>query len=361
MIPMALIKSRKFVAIFTVSMLMAGGVFFAIFDGWTPRTIPPPPARVPAQNGAADIALDPFIQAQNGIRVEMLPVVEYQPRREAYGIVLDMQPLLELRLRIIAARESLERARDHESASAQEYKRLVRLSGKDGSVSRKAVEEEKAVWKSDKASRTGARDTLDRLREMARIEWGSVLGEWVSYGKSGDLSALMEGREVLLLVTILPEGVPGTPPSRIFVQAGDSRTEEVARLVSDAPGTDTSVQGRTYFYRMPSKNARIGMRLSVGIPSPGGAVRGVFLPDSAIIWYLGRPWTYMEVSSGHFQRKELEGWIRVRKKWFSTGFGSRAKVVVEGAQLILSRELQPEFRGSSGRSGPSDENDDDDD
>ncbi len=354
-------KSRRFVAVVIASVLLAGGGFFAVFYDRAPRTIVSSPARVLTQNGTTVVALDPLIQAQNGIRVETLPTIDYQPRTEAYGIVLDMQPLLDLRIRIIAAKENLEGARANELASRQEYERLVHLARKDGNVSRKSVEAEEATWKSDQARRTGARETLARLRRMARIEWGKVLGEWASHGDSGALADLMDGRELLLLVTIPVRGELQTPPSRIFVQVGDSGPETAARLVSASPRTDPAVQGVTYFYRMPSKNARIGMRMSVGVPSPGGALRGAFIPDSAVIWYVGRPWTYLEVSAGHFRRKALEGRIRVQKAWFETGYGSHPHVVVEGAQLLFSQELQPELRGSSGPPKGSEENDEDDD
>lgn len=358
---MVLFKSRRFFAVVIVSVSLAGGGSFAVLYDRAPRTVVSPPSRVLTQNGATVVALDPLTQAQNGIRVERLPTIDYQPRTEAYGIVLNMQPLLDLRIRIIAARESLEGARASELASRKEYERLVLLARKDGNVSRKAVEAEEAVWKSDRARRRGARETLARLRRMSRIEWGKVLGEWAPHGDSGDLADLMDGRELLLLVTIPVRGEMETPPSLIFVQVADSGPETTARLVSAAPRTDPAVQGVTYFYRMPSKDARIGMRLSAGVPSPGGALRGVFIPDSAVIWYVGRPWIYLEVSAGHFRRNALEGRVRVRNGWFETGYGSHPRVVVEGAQLLFSQELQPELRGSSGPPKGSEENDDDDD
>lgn len=359
---MVLFKSkRRFAALVIASALVAGGGLFAVFYGRAPRTAVAPPARVVTQNGAAVVALDPGAQAQNGIRVDTLPTKDYHPRAEAYGIVLDMQPLLDLRIRIIAAKENLEGARARESASRREYKRLMRLARKDGNVSRKVVEAEEALWKIDLARRTGARDTLARLRRMARIEWGKVLGGWASNGDPGGQADLMDGRSVLVLVTISPETVIKTPPTRVYIQAGGDGRETDARLVSAAPRTDSFVQGATYFYRMASGDARIGMRLSVGVPSPGGALRGIFLPDSAIVWYAGRPWAYIAVDAWHFRRQGLAGADRVQKGWFASGFGTHPRVVVEGAQLLLSQELQPELRGYSGPTKKSEENDDDDD
>lgn len=359
---MVLFKSkRKFAAAVIASALVAGGGLFAVFYERGPRTAVAPPVRVVTRNGTAVVALDPLTQAQNGIRVDMLPIKNYHPRTEAYGIVMDIQPLLDLRIRIIAAKESLEGARARESASRKEYERLERLARKDGNVSRKAMEAGEALWKSGQARRTGARDTLVRLQGMARIEWGKVLGGWAATGDPGALADLLDGRKVLLLVTIPPEVAMKAPPPRIFVQSGGAGPETDARLVSAAPRTDPLVQGATYFYRMASGEVRIGMRLSVGIPSPGGTLRGVFLPDSAVVWYAGRPWAYIAMDAGHFRRQGLAGADRFQKRWFATGFGIHPRVVVEGAQLLLSQELQPELHGSSSSPAKDSEEEDDDD
>ena len=318
-------------------------------------------SRVSIHNGAAIVVLDSEMATQNGIRVEALKTIDFRPHMNAYGIVLDPQPRIDLRIRIATAKGQLAGARASESASRHEYERLDHLFRKGGNVSEKAEEAGEATWKADEGRLSEARDTLKRLRQMARIEWGEVLGGWASEAGPKSLSDPMRGDEALLLVTFPAEEGRRTPPAQVQVQVDSVGPKTQARIVSPAPKLDSAVQGATYFYSMPSRNVRIGMRLSVGVPVTGKRLRGIIVPSSAVVWFEGKAWAYVEEGTGHFRRTEVPVATPVPNGWFEAGLDPNPRLVVRGAQLLLSQELQPELRGTAGNHATESEADDDDD
>lgn len=358
---MALAQNKRVAAAVLAVVLLTVFGFSAWFYGRSHRTAKEPQPRVSVQNGAAIVVLDPGMVAQNGIRVETLGTMDYRPQTNAYGIVLDPQPLIGLRIRIATAEGQLAGARAAESASGHEYERLDRLIRKDGNVSKKAAEAGEAAWKADAGRLGAARDTLQRLRQSAQIEWGKVLGDWASEAGSESLSGLMRGDEALLLVTVPPGKRIKSPPGEVSVRDDSDDLNTLARLVSPAPRVDPDVQGATYFYIMPSRNVRIGMRLSVGVPMTGKRLRGVIVPSAAAVWYEGNAWVYVEEASGHFRRTYVPVATPAPNGWFVTGLGSNPRIVVQGAQLLLSQELQPELRGTAGSQAAESEANDDDD
>lgn len=358
---MTLVQNKRGAAAVLAVVLLIVFAFAVWFYGRSHRPLNEPRSRISIHDGATIVVLDPEMARQNGVRVEALETIDFRPQMNAYGIVLDPQPLIDLRIRIATAKGQLAGVRAAESASRREYERLDHLFRNGGNVSKKAEEAGEAIWKADEGRLSEGLDTLKRLRQTARIGWGDVLGGWASEAGPKSLSGAMREDEALLLVTF-PAGEGGrTPPDQVDVQVGSAEAKTQARLVSPAPKLDSAVQGATYFYSMPSRNVRIGMRLSVGVPVSDKRLRGVIVPSSAVIWLEGKAWAYVEEGSGHFRRTEVPVATPVPNGWFEAGLVPHPRVVVQGAQLLLSQELQPELRGTAGSKATANETDDDDD
>ena len=85
-----------------------------------------PPAatqRVAVVNGVTMVTLDTATQAESGIRTEPLSGANDRAEIAAYGTVLDLQPLIDLRARYDAARAEADAALAMVAASRQEYER----------------------------------------------------------------------------------------------------------------------------------------------------------------------------------------------------------------------------------------------
>ncbi|MBN6742117.1 hypothetical protein JKG47_16595, partial [Acidithiobacillus sp. MC6.1] len=162
---------------------------------------------------------------------------------------------------------------------------------------------------------------------------------------AGPITGLFNGRNALLQVT-LPFGLRlRAAPAVIRVETGDASARVDARLISPSPRSDPSIQGETYFYDVPAQNVRIGMRVTVDLPLAKQAVQGVVIPAAAVLWYANQAWVYLQMDQNRFVRHIISTQAPVSGGWFEMDLQPGQRVVTQGAQLLLSQELQSPSAG----------------
>ena len=299
-----------------------------------------PPTTITA-HGLKVVVLGKAPQAQAGIRTQTLLPARYRGGyARAYGLILDPRPLLALRASDATALGELGVARAAATTSQREYERLRLLNRDDQNVSQKTVQAAQGAYQSDQARLAAALTHVASLQQTAITQWGSVLAHWALGNTAGPLAHLFNGQDALLLITLPPGLILPSAPPVIHVESGESAASYVdARLVSASPQSDPSIQGETYFYLMPARQARIGMRLAVAIPLDKPTVQGVVVPASAVLWYADEAWVYLQTGADRFVRHRVSTQAPVPGGWFETDLGPGQRVVTQGAQLLLSQEL----------------------
>ena len=87
--------------------------------------------------------------------------------------------------------------------------------------------------------------------------------------------------------------------------------------------------------------------MSAEIPI-GPPVDGVEVPADAVVRWQGKLYAFAEVGKGEFARQQIPTNIATPNGWLvRSGFDSGAGVVVRGAQLLLSQEMQVQPTGSA--------------
>lgn len=285
-----------------------------------------------------------------GLVVEPLRAVAFQPETAAYGKVLDIQPLLELRVRHRAARAEAEVAAAALDLARRNRERLGTLHREDIVAERELIHAE-AQWQSDRAKAGATLRLLDEIRHQAEQAWGAAVARLALDEGSTLFDELLSHRRVLLLVA-LPRGyVLPQRETPLFI-AKDAERAKAVRAYPIAPATQTDdlVQGETWFYQAADASLRSGMRVQVWAPLAGTRLNGVALPLTAVVWQGGKPWVYRQTGPGRFGRVEVAGYREHGGAWLvERGFAAGDRIVVTGAQSLLSEE----FRG-----GIPDEDDD---
>ena len=186
-------------------------------------------------HGLRVVVLGTALQRQAGIRTQVLASAPYRPMVRAYGMILDLQPLLALRTQYAAALGRVGMARAAVTAAHEEYERLSLLNRDDQNVSTKSIQSAQAAYLSDRARLTAALTDAMNLRQIAIAQWGSVLARTMLGHVRVSANALLDGQDVLLLVT-LPVGLvlPSAPPV-VTVLNGRLSTPIDARFVSAPP------------------------------------------------------------------------------------------------------------------------------
>jgi hypothetical protein len=120
-----------------------------------------------------------------------------------------------------------------------------------------------------------------------------------------------------------------------------------ATYISPASQVDANSYGKTFYFSAPSETLRIGMRVSVNTQAEAKSSVGVVVPNSAVIWYAGKPWVYFKLKNDQFIRKPISTENEVQDGWFNLGINADSEVVVSGAQLLLSEEFKYQIKNEN--------------
>jgi hypothetical protein len=274
------------------------------------------PSRVSLQNGQTIITLDRETQSRIGITVASLKAIAARRQTTAPAVVLSAQELVTARHNYVAAQTALEKAEASVQVTKQESDRLKALYEDNQNASQRAL----------------------------RQSWGDVVGKWVVEDPP-PLDRVFDQREFLVQVT-LPVGAVSAAPETVSLELPGSGYAQ-AKLVSAFPRVDPRIQGSSFLYLAQNHFALApGLNVTARLPV-GGLVRGVLVPQRAVVRWQGNAWVYEELSPGHFVRREIPTDTMLANGVLVSGSLSPGhRIVTTGAQALLSEEfhslIQPE-------------------
>ena len=284
--------------------------------------------------GDVVVAVKPAAQKEIGLRVETLPPVVWAVEAEAYGFVLDPAPLSRLNSSLMSTQAALD-------ASRAQYRRSRRLFGERKNVSLRELQSARAAYLNDEAR-------AEALEQQLLDSWGNEIAHAEPRARADLVSALIGRRAALARVT-LPSGVmlnDSTRQADVLV-LGHEQQPLRARAVYDAPMVNRRRQGQTFFLLIGTRQfpVRPGTAVSARLPEVGKPVQGVMIPRSAVVRYAGSQWIYQEAGSGRFVRREIVPAESTAEGYFVTqGVAPEMRVIVSGAQALLSEELKSQIR-----------------
>lgn len=288
-------------------------------------------------------------QKRLGIQIAVLTGKSEQKRITAPAVVLSAQSLATGRNSYVAAQAQLEKAQVNLGVAQKEYARLETLYKDNQNVSLKDLQAAQGARGADEIDVRMARQQLALQASLIRQNWGSVATGWVT-DPSPVLDRLLARKEILIQVS-LPDSQVVPPPEAIWLTLGNTPARR-ARFVSPLPQVDPRVQGVSLLYLTPAwAGVAPGVTLEAQLPV-GHNLRGFVIPASAVVWADGESWVYVQTVPSHFVRRPLVSDFSSGDGYFAIhGFSKGEKLVVSGAQFLLSAELSP----PASSSGDSDE------
>jgi hypothetical protein len=278
------------------------------------------------------VKLDRARQVSAGIVTANPQAMGLSPEVKGYGRVLDPTPLAALLLDIESAEAALE-------ASAREYKRARVLFAQNQNASVRALESAKAAMKRDRAM-------LDAARARLLTGWGKPLAE------REDLPAMVKAltalESALVRIDLPPNELLFSPPTgaRLISLSDENRSAE-ADFLSPAPTTDAQMQGKGFLFllRTNSLELRPDTAVTGFLKIRGELLQGVVVSRSAVVRHEQRAWVYIQTDNATFARKPIVLQHPSDKDWFITeGLSPSDRMMVSGAQVLLSEELKPQIR-----------------
>lgn len=306
-------------------------------------------AEIPAQPAAeakkAAVTLSETAVRTGGIIAKPLQSVFHRQETETIGIVLPIQELNDLRNNHAASQMQLEAALTALNVSRNEFERMKTLYADDHNVSGKAVQIAEAAWHSDAARVNASQVALRTIEQNAQQQWGSIIAESVKH--DSPLFKRLAAQQDVLIQLSFPSGKEISPiPQIVHLQLTDGNFAP-ASLISPSPRADLRFQGRSYYYSAPAQETRLasGMNIPAYLPV-GPQEQGIFIPSTAVVWWQGKAWIYVQEDRGRYARTEISTASSMTGGWFVANDKLSGKpVVVTGAPLLLSAEFRPQSSG----------------
>ena len=278
-------------------------------------------------NGAAVITLDAATQKIMGLQTAPLAPATLPRQVKGFGRVLDPAPLA-------ALAGDLATALAANAASQAELRRLKTLATQQN-ASERAVQAAEAVAVRDQTQ-------VEAVRLKLLTSWGPAIA------RRQDLSGFVQtlGAQSSALIEIdLPAGQPleGAPTSALLIPSASEDKPIQARYLGRAPAVDPQMQSRGYLFLVEPNESQLapGAQVSALLELAGEPQSGASLPRPSIIRFNGAAWVYLQTSETSFERVEVKLEFPLAEGWFvPAGFGAAGKVVIAGAQQLLSEELK---------------------
>jgi len=276
--------------------------------------------------------------------VETTAIAEklFFPELMAYASVVDSRELIQWRSRINQLQSAVRVTEVKENASRKELDRLRKLAKSTGTVASKNVNYADASWQEARANLQASRFQLDDAETELLQSWGVPIANWVMDKPSKEFDRLVSREDTLILVTLPVDASLPADVNLIRVsREGDRESARKAYYVSPAYMATQQIQGETYYFRISTGKLRLGMRLDAWIPQNDEPQTGFYIPEAAIVWYAGQPWTYIQKDEATFKRRALAAGETVAGGIFiQSGFTAGEELVMSGSQMLLSEEFR---------------------
>ena len=301
------------------------------------------PTRVKVVNGENVVTLDVATQTNSGVALAPLETIGHRHEIAAYGAVVDLQELTDLRNALETAKAQLNKSHAAREVASKEYERVKTLYEKNQNVSQKVVQAAEGTLQAEEANVQSAQAVLHAAQATASQHWGRVIADWLAQA-APEFEQLRSQTNLLVQVTLAPGQGGVTAPPTASVQTSEGQLIP-ARFISLAPRTDAKIQGKSFFYVIEAAGANLlpGMNVTALLPV-GEPAQGVIVPASAVVWLQGKAWAYAELKPDEFVRREVSTEQPLSSGWFQTqGFSVGQQFVVKGPQVLLSEEFRAQI------------------
>ncbi|HUO06825.1 MAG TPA: HlyD family efflux transporter periplasmic adaptor subunit [Phycisphaerae bacterium] len=243
------------------------------------------------------------------------------------------------------------------------YERLQKLNAENKNVSDRAVEEAKAKVDTETAHVESAKKSVELTNAALDTVQMKLNPVPLVVAKAGEVvevnahpgEAIESGQPILRVATfdtvVAAVNIPiGETPASNSTEArilpiGTEERPLTGTRMGTAEQTDPKTHERIILFRVrigDAKNLRPGHPVVAYVPAEGDALKGVTIPESAVVRYEGKGWVYLDDGNSIFERREvpLDHPSAKGDGWFvNSGFTGDEKLVTTGAQMLLSQEV----------------------
>ncbi len=274
------------------------------------------------------LKFDKATQDRMGIKTILVEPKTMPHIIKAYGRVLHPEPLIHVLAQRDAAQATL-------ASSTKDYNRILKLHKIDQNASERALEVAEATLKRDQAQ-------FDVAQANVVAAWGIILANHASLFK---VAMLLAKQKATLVRIDLPLGstLKNRPTGTVIAPLGAQDHRMEAEYLAPATTLDPQLQGQGFLFLIKMQSLPLDTPVIGWLKLSGPEQKGVFVPKEAILHQANKTFVYVQSSGELFERRQLTLLRPMESGWFvSDSLKPKEKIVIAGAQEILSAELMPQ-------------------
>jgi hypothetical protein len=294
-------------------------------------------------DGYKALQLDEETIDASGIKSAKAERVSFNSEIIAYAEVIDVAPLVSLKT-------------EYETALAEQNILINDLHNHNKILKRaEALHKAKSLSARDldksradrdlKSSQLSAINTqLASIKYKVKSSWGDELASYLlDENKRSEFDLLASNQEKIILISLPKNKTLESKQQNVYVSYVNQRELAIkASYLDDANHVSNPLYGESHLYLIESEKIRTGMKLFAWLEENTDEIEGLFIPESAVVWYANEPWIYIKQGEELFIRKPLDDAKKISKGWLleNEGLISDGLIVVHGGQTLLSEEFK---------------------
>lgn len=293
-------------------------------------------ARESPGSHATQLVLTPEEISLVGLELVTPVPARLAPEVETAGRVADAADLLSLLRELHAARTAADAADGIVTSLADRLARLRALSSRGEIMVARELAALELDYRRERLAASARAAQVDALDTALLARWGAELAALVRTESA--VLAPLEAGDARLIAFVADMQPPGT----VHVAADGQRAAALpAQVLGAAATTLGGAAGRSFFALAQDERLRVGMALTVWLPTAASPIDGVMLPASALVWHHGAQWYYATSDGATFDRHPLGAARAVGVDFLvPAAQAPSGRIVIRGAQALLAEEYR---------------------
>lgn len=274
-----------------------------------------------------------------GVEVSSIETKQHKTETSIYAKVLDIKPILEahteykqIATRLSGVRSSLA----HQNKLVQRAEKLNQAK----SLSTRELE----LIRSERSNVSSELQTLQGQLEdkflTIQSEWGEKLGSHIVNGD--ETFKRIASHQLTLVYIALPREMQldGNKDSVFIAPIPEREFAKEAKYLGRSSIQENSLLGEGHLFLLESRRLSPGMRMFAWLSADTALTQGVFIPESAVIWYANSPWFYIN-DDELFIRMKVEDALELDNGWLLMDSSLEGQaLVIKGSQSLFSQEFK---------------------
>lgn len=295
-------------------------------------------------DGFKALQLEEEVVSNSGIISKSAEKIFFTPEMMAYAEIIDIAPLVSLKTEF----EATLAEQNILINDLHNYNKILKRAEalyEAKSLSARDLDKNRADRDLKSSELSAVNTRLASIKYKVKSAWGDVLAGFLFDKNKRSEFDLLASNTVKLVLLSLPKNKTFNPQGRnVFISHVNEREAAIKASYLDYSNyVNNPMYGESYFYLLESEKIRMGMKLFAWIDENSEKIEGLFIPDSAVIWYANEPWVYTKRRGDLFLRKPLgEAARKINKGWLleDSKLINDETVIVRGGQTLLSEEFK---------------------